>query len=177
MKRFKLPTELRNKGLRPMVKKDVGKVHKLLLDHFENIKSRLYTVYTHEEVAHLFLPIEGVVDTYVLEDPEDPKKITDMLSFYHLPSSVLKNPKHDKLNAAYSFYTVATKVELASLVKDGLILAKRCGCDVFNALNIMKNEEVFQELKFGMGDGNLHYYLYNWQLPALEPSDVGIVLV
>lgn len=90
-------------------------------------------------MAHLFTPIEGVIDTYVLDDPDDPKKISDMLSFYHLPSSVLKNKKHDRLNAAYSFYSVATKVELSSLVKDGLVMAKKVGFDVFNALNIMEN--------------------------------------
>lgn len=47
VKRYKLPTELRNKGLRPMVKKDASKVHKLLLDYFEAKKFRIYTQYSH----------------------------------------------------------------------------------------------------------------------------------
>lgn len=34
-----------------------------------------------------------------------------------------------------------------------------------------------EELKFGVGDGNLHYYLYNWRIRKIQPKDVGIVLV
>lgn len=47
VKRFKLPAELRNKNLRPMVKKDASKVHKLLMEYFEAKKFRIYTQYTH----------------------------------------------------------------------------------------------------------------------------------
>ena len=41
----------------------------------------------------------------------------------------------------------------------------------------MENDKVLKELKFGVGDGNLHYYLYNWRIPETKPSQVGIVLV
>jgi glycylpeptide N-tetradecanoyltransferase len=42
----------------------------------------------------------------------------------------------------------------------------------------MDNEEFLQELKFGRGDGYLHYYLYNWNLNTrLSPSELGVVLV
>ena len=38
--------------------------------------------------------------------------------------------------------------------------------------------QVLKDLKFGIGDGRLRYYLYNWRLPAeLKPSDVGLVLL
>ena len=47
VKRFKLPTELRNKGLRPMIKKDASKVHKLLMGYFEEKKFKIYTQYSH----------------------------------------------------------------------------------------------------------------------------------
>ena len=43
-----------------------------------------------------------------------------------------------------------------------LLMAKKLGFEVFNALNIMDN--VLQELKLGMEDDNLHYYLYNWEV-------------
>ena len=39
--------------------------------------------------------------------------------------------------------------------------------DVFNCLNIMQNREFLQELKFGVGDGVLNYYMYNY-LMAVE---------
>lgn len=35
-----------------------------------------------------------------------------------------------------------------------------------------------QDLKFGIGDGLLRYYLYNWRVAAeLQPSQVGLVLL
>ena len=49
--------------------------------------------------------------------------------------------------------------------------------DVFNALNLMENDTFFTDLKFGVGDGNLHYYLYNWRCPELQSSDIALVLM
>ena len=43
------------------------------------------------------------------------------------------------------------------------------GFDVFNALDLMDNKEFLEKLKFGIGDGNLQYYLYNWRCPAMQP--------
>jgi glycylpeptide N-tetradecanoyltransferase len=50
---------------------------------------------------------------------------------------------------------------------------------VFNALDIMENNEFLKELKFGIGDGQLQYYLYNWRCGGgnLTTSDVGLVLL
>lgn len=63
-------------------------------------------------------------------------------------------------------------------MKYALIKAKDLGFDVFNALDIMDNHEFLEELKFGVGDGYLHYYLYNWNLnQRLSPSQIGVILV
>ncbi len=51
------------------------------------------------------------------------------------------------------------------------------GFDVFNALDVMENLSVFSELKFGIGDGNLHYYVYNWRCPDMQPGQMGLVLL
>ena len=51
------------------------------------------------------IPREWVIESYVVEDPKE-KKITDFISFYSLPSSVLKHPNHKILNVAYSYYNV-----------------------------------------------------------------------
>lgn len=48
---------------------------------------------------------------------------------------------------------------------------------MFNALDVMENEAVFRDLKFGIGDGHLHYYLYNWRCPEMKPGDVALVLL
>lgn len=67
---------------------------------------------------------------------------------------------------------------MQEVFKYALIKAKNEGFDVFNALDIMDNEEFLRELKFGVGDGYLHYYLYNWNIGSrLTPSQLGVVLV
>lgn len=48
----------------------------------------------------------------------------------------------------------------------------QAGYDVFNALDLMDNKTFLEDLKFGIGDGNLHYYLFNWKCPELKPEQV-----
>ena len=48
----------------------------------------------------------------------------------------------------------------------------KLGADVFNALDITENKTIFEELKFGIGDGNLHYYFFNWRCPEVLPEKV-----
>ena len=81
--------------------------------------------------------------SYVVEDPET-KEITDMVSFYSLPSSILGNDKHSLLRAAYCYYLFANKTSLTDLLNDALILAKRLDFDVFNALEIGENDRFLQ---------------------------------
>lgn len=55
-----------------------------------------------------------------------------------------------------------------------LLLQK--GFDVFNALDLMENKTFLEKLKFGIGDGNLQYYLYNWKCPSMGAEKVGVCL-
>ena|ERR1700733_13208892 len=119
--------------------------------------------FTLDEFRHFILPRPGVVDAYVVENPET-KQITDFFSFYHLPSTILRHDDHKVLKVAYSFYNVPGEHSLKDLIKDALILAKKKDFDVFNALDIMENSKFLEDLKFGVGDGHLHYYLYNWRI-------------
>ena len=102
-------------------------------------KSNVYCELDEDEVAHFILPRENVISAYVVTDQET-KEVTDFISFYHLPSSVLKHDKYNTLYISYSYYNVATKTPLLNLMKDALVLAKNKGADVFNALDIMENE-------------------------------------
>ena len=47
--------------------------------------------------------------------------------------------------------------------------------DVFNALDLMENAKFLEELKFGIGDGNLQYYIYNWKCPQMEANQVNFL--
>ena len=77
----------------------------------------------------------------------------------------------------HRYYNVATTVSLKQLMQDLLVYAKQEQMDVFNALDVMENSQFLQELKFGIGDGHLQYYIYNWQTPEVQPKEVGLVLL
>ncbi len=165
-----------------MEERDVDSVLDLLkryLDRFD-----MAPIFTREEVDYWFLPKEStsreqVIWSYVVEDPET-SKITDFFSFYCLESLVIGNKKHANIKAAYLFYyateaafnpdgtsrardNLELKRRLNGLVADALVLAKKFGFDVFNALTLLDNSLFLEQQKFGAGDGQLHYYLYNYR--------------
>ncbi|KAG8446910.1 hypothetical protein GDO86_014383 [Hymenochirus boettgeri] len=172
MKLYRLPETPKTSGLKPMEVRHIPAVHKLLGQYLSQFN--LAPVMNEEEVCHWLFPQENIIDTYVVETPEG--ELTDFLSFYTLPSTIMNHPTHKSLKAAYSFYNVHTKTPLQDLMNDALILAKSKGFDVFNALDLMENKTFLEKLKFGIGDGNLQYYLYNWKCPSMGPEKVGLVL-
>ncbi|KAH8851760.1 Glycylpeptide N-tetradecanoyltransferase 1 [Schistosoma japonicum] len=137
-------------------------------------KFSIHPIFTKEEFQHFFVPRDNVVYSFVVETEDG--QITDFCSFYVLPSSVMKCKQHNSLRAAYSFYNVSTITPWPALIQDMLISAKQLQFDVFNALDLMENGKFLEELKFGIGDGDLHYYLYNWRCPFAKASEIGIVL-
>ena len=169
---YKLPTELPFSGFRPMEEKDVEQVY-VLLENFEK-QFKVHGYYDRDQVKHWFIPRKNVVYSYVREEGN---KITDFISFYNLPSSILQHESYKKLMAAYSFFNINTSMTVKEIMKCALILAKNAGFDVFNCLNIMKNEEAFQDLLFGKGGGKLKYYLWNFVCPETEPKDLSLVLM
>ncbi|XP_048468794.1 glycylpeptide N-tetradecanoyltransferase 2 isoform X3 [Rhincodon typus] len=172
MKLYRLPDTPKTTGLRPMEQKDIKRVQELLFKYLKQFE--LAPVMSEEEVVHWLLPRENIIDTYVVEGPNG--ELTDFVSFYTLPSTVMHHPVHKNLKAAYSFYNVHTETPLIDLMNDALIIAKSKGFDVLNALDLMENKTFLEKLKFGIGDGNLQYYLYNWRCPDMEPEKVGLVL-
>jgi glycylpeptide N-tetradecanoyltransferase len=52
-------------------------------------------------------------------------QLTDMLSFYTLPSTIIGNPTYKTLKAAFMYYTVARETPLQQLMTDALILAAK----------------------------------------------------
>jgi len=174
MKLFTLPDKTETPGFRQIRKKEVKKIYPQLKEYLEKFKVGISM--SQEEAVHYLAPRDQVIYSYVVEDPKT-KELTDFISFYALNSSVLNNEKHDTLNAAYAYYYFNTKTELTQLFNDAIIMAKKEGFDVFNTLNIMDNEEVFEELRFKKNAGDLNYYLFNYKLSNLSAPDIGIVLV
>ena len=48
--------------------------------------------------------------------------------------------------------------------------------DVFNAIDIMDNENFFDNLHFKKGSGILNYYLYNYTTSNINSSNLGLIL-
>jgi glycylpeptide N-tetradecanoyltransferase len=189
--KYKLPSSTTTKNLRPMQREDVDDVLSLLTRYLKRFD--MAPNFDHEEVEHWLLhdeknTAEQVIWCYVVENP-DTHKITDFFSFYCLESSVINNTKHPIVRAAYLFYYASEKVfednekvykeRLNGLMNDALILAKQVytlspfrltsliwpqfNFDVFNALTLLDNPLFLEQQKFGPGDGQLHYYLFNYR--------------
>jgi glycylpeptide N-tetradecanoyltransferase len=117
------------------------------------------------------------MECFVIVDEEN--KITDLFSFYNLPSTIQGHHKYKELKAAYAYYLIPGKFDIVELTKACLITATNYGYDVFNMLDIMDNSQVFEPLLFKQGDGYLQYYFYNWNLGSkvLHPNEIGVVLM
>ena len=88
-----------------MHEEDVPQVTMLLNNYLA--RHKVHIVYDEEEVRHFFLPREQVIYCYV--DGGGPgEPLTDIFSFYYLPSQILNHPDHNTLKVAYSYYNVST---------------------------------------------------------------------
>lgn len=169
---YSLPEEPRLEGFKELGKEHINQVYDMLVDYLDrfDLSPRL----TLKEFEHWFNPQEDVINSYVVEREG---KVLAFTSFYTLPSTVISHPIHDSIKAAYSFYNFATDpISLIDLIRDALIMAHKMNYDVFNALDLMENKKFLEELKFGIGDGDLQYYLYNWKCPDFQPEQIGLVL-
>jgi len=188
----KLPTTTSLNGLREMGEKDIVAVTELFTRYMTRFE--MVPICTVEEFRHQLLSGMGegkigsgsvgrrtgqVTWSYVVENP-DTGKITDFFSFYSLPSTVINNSTYPILEAAYLYYYATeaglqtggnqdegVKQRLMSLIGDALIIANEAKFDVFNALTLMDNVPILEDLKFGVGDGYLNFYLYNWRTANL----------
>ncbi|KAL2133811.1 hypothetical protein VTI74DRAFT_1617 [Chaetomium olivicolor] len=175
-RKYNVPDQTSTRGLREMEAKDLEAVQDLLERYLKRFD--LTPVWDSKEVEHWLLhkkdaPGEQVIWSYVVEDANG--KITDFFSFYCLESSVIQSTKYSSIRAAYLFYyasdvafsapddRAALKTRLNALMADALILAKKHNFDVFNALSLMDNSMFLEQQKFGPGDGQLHYYLFNYK--------------
>jgi glycylpeptide N-tetradecanoyltransferase len=176
VRKYALPDATSTKGLRPVKEEDLEQVLSLMKRY--NAKYDMAPDFSMEEAHHWFIPkvgpgMEQVLWTYVVEDEN--KKITDFFSFFSVESSVINNAKHEIVRVAYLFYygtevalekpgdRAAHKTRLNELIHDALIVAKLAKFDVLNALSLMDNGLFLEQQKFGGGDGQLHYYLFNYR--------------
>ena len=173
MRLYKTLEQPATPGIVAMEPKHVPGVTRLLRAYLQTFK--VWVDMDEAEVAHWLLPRPDVVYSYCVTNKKG--EVTDFCSFYNLPFSVNGHKDYKLVKAAYSFYNVATTCTVQQLVNDALHFAGRAGFDVFNALDIMQNKDFLKDLKFQGGTGRLHYYLYNYAVPELQPNDIGVVLL
>lgn len=146
LKLYKLPDSTKVPGFRKLVYTDVPQAHKILtevrikekilayicvctiFDFLRHVfvlqyleKFDLAPIFSVEEFEHWFLPQTGIINSFVVENEG---KITDMVSYYTLPSSIMHHQTHKTLRAAYSFYNVSTVTPWLELMTDALISAR-----------------------------------------------------
>jgi glycylpeptide N-tetradecanoyltransferase len=205
--KMSLSNEPKTKGWRKMEEKDVESVWKLYSSW--NKRYEITQIMSKDDIYHWIYggkQQDGkVVHAFVVED-EETNLVTDFISFYNLPFTVLQNPKHNEIGIAYLYYYASetgvgksvndessqaiVKKKLKSLVNDAMIEAKALNIDVFNALSSQDNTLFLEDLKFGAGDGFLNYYLFNYKTAHVDggidekthdfsnkSSGVGVVLL
>lgn len=176
-KLYQLPEDItlpQGMVLRPAEIKDMKALRALMMKYLSQFK--IYVEFSKKDFQHFFVRRENILESFVIETNG---KITEFFSFYCLPSSVLNHPKYKEIKAAYSYYFVNNNMSIEDLYHVALIKAKQLDYDVFNALDIMNNEKVFERHLFASGDGFLQYYMYNWKIKStvLTPNEIGMVLM
>lgn len=157
-----------NSRLQKMTKEDIPQVVKLL----NECNAKVFQKFTVKEAEHYFLNRPGIVSSFVLKENNT---ITAFASYYIINASVLNNTKHKNFTTAYLYYH--TLVD-SSLINDLLVMAKRDGADVFNALNVYQNKLWLKELKFKPGDGILNYFVHvSDGLEDITSKDINLILV
>jgi len=155
-----------------MEKEHMVDAHRILTEYME--KFNFHHIYTFEEFEYCFTNSDYMRSYVVIEDGQ----VVDFASYYKLQSEVIDvnlKQKYKFINAGYLYIYTSQKTTSFSIVKNLLIAAKNEGIDVFNASNVMENENILQELKFKEGSGVLHHYLYNWKVPDMKPSQICAV--
>ena len=139
-----------------MQSKDIDAVRDLLNRYLQRFD--LTQSFKKDEIDHLLLQkerpgAEQVVWTYVVEEPQT-HKVTDVVSFYNIESTVIRSDKHTNIRAAYLYYYASEtafaekeqglEARLQSLINDALILAKQVNKTPFRfALLVRRKNFVF----------------------------------
>lgn len=131
-------------------------------------------VMSQEEVEYWFYFQENIIDIFVVENVNG--EVIDFLSFYMLFFIIMNYLIYKSFKVVYFFYNVYIQIFFLDFMSDVFVFVKMKGFDVFNVLDFMENKIFLEKFKFGIGDGNLQYYFYNWKCFSMGVEKVGLVL-
>lgn len=101
----------------------------------------------------------------VLKSNNRQESIRAAYLYYYASESAFESSSSSSKTAKQSQQALATRLQ--ALVQDLLVLAKKEGFHVFNALSLLDGPLFLAEQKFERGDGRLNYYLFNWRTKSL----------
>ena len=81
-----------------MQEDDIPAARKFLNEQLSEHK-RVYCIYSEESFKHIFMPRKDVIETYIVEKNGE---VSDFISFYHVPSSIIGTSK--SLSIWYLFH-------------------------------------------------------------------------
>lgn len=145
---------------------------KLLNKFLLNFKINLNI--SEKEFKYLFLPRENLIFSWILKNNG---LITDFISFVNLSLIVNNNSKYSEIKEATLFYYFTNSITLTELMANSLYSLKKLNFDSVSCINQMNNNEFLEKLNFRLSNGNLNYYLYNWDCPKISIDNIGLVII
>jgi glycylpeptide N-tetradecanoyltransferase len=171
---FSLPKQVTIDNLRLLEEKDLPKLINLFTEHFK--KFSIYPIFSLEELSYIFLPKDGAMFSYVVENVEM-DTITDFFSFVHA-NQYQHSPEHEISKNVCGFYFIQNTVSFKDLVKNAMILAKNLNFDTFSYAANSEVEGTLKDMLFNAFSSNhIYYYFYNYVCPKLDSKTVGINLL
>jgi len=165
------PKKVEGVELVPISKKKRHEVYELLTNF--NKKFKVYPVFSFEKFNYIFKNDEEIGESFMVLGQNNEVEV--FISYYKLDSDAQKATQ--LIRGAYLYYYAYKDYELfKKALKQLVFILSEKKFDVFNCLNLMDNEALLKELRFGSGTGCLNYYLFNYHLNNINNSDVCLVL-
>lgn len=152
-----------------MQESDISQCCNLLNEYLK--KYTIYQKFSLEQFKNIFYN-NAHVRCLIVKNKND---IIDFVSYYKLNIKITKS--NDTITEAFCYYYTSNQESTYNLIKNVLIDAQQQNCDVFNALNIMENMQFIEAHNFISSSELTYYNLYNWKMPNLQSSSVGVVLI
>jgi len=167
-KKKKIYLPLVPKGLKELDEKNIDIAYNLLSEYVK--KYKLYPIMSKNFFTKTFYK-NNFVKCYLCYIGNE---IKDIISYYTLPFKNIKSGQ--KIKAVTLYYYTNHSNNLYCWIKNLMIIARNQGNHLFNALDIMENKDIFDDLKFEEGTGILHYLIYKHQVKEIEAGQIGKIL-
>jgi len=158
-------------NIKKLTENIIEKCYKLYLNHYNVYK--IHQVLSIEEFKYKFMPVDNVIDTYILETEND---ITCMVSIFYLKARLFNNPKYTDYEIAQIYhYAFSNEEVFINFLNDISVLMKQKNIDVINWIEQMSNHLFLNKLNFKQGSGELYYHFWNKKIPNITNRDIALV--